>query len=144
MSKRYYAIFSLFSNKNKAGIVTPKRPMNLNLWTLKFPPMAIVSIFHRISGVIIFLLLPFMLYLLQLSLKSSASFDDCLMMLSMIEYKFLVWVFLAAFFYHLIAGIRHLMMDLGFGESLNAGRISAILVMLLGVVMTILVGVWLW
>jgi len=124
--------------------VTPKRPMNLNLWTLKFPPMAIVSIFHRISGVIIFLLLPFMLYLLQLSLKSSASFDDCLMMLSMIEYKFLVWVFLAAFFYHLIAGIRHLMMDLGFGESLNAGRISAILVMLLGVVMTILVGVWLW
>ncbi|MBA2657566.1 MAG: succinate dehydrogenase, cytochrome b556 subunit [Tatlockia sp.] len=121
-----------------------KRPINLDLVTMKFPPMAIASLLHRISGLLLFILLPFMLYLLSLSLKSLESFTELQLLLTSPFYKLALWVFSAAVIYHLLAGIRHMIMDLGYGESLNAGRQTAIFVISLSIIITIFLGIWLW
>ena len=55
-----------------------------------------------------------------------------------------VFAFGAAWIYHLLAGIRHLLMDMGIGESLVAARRGAVLMMLLSSFFIILLGLWLW
>lgn len=125
-------------------MVTDKRPINLDLKSLRFPPMAIVSILHRISGVVLFLFLPFMLCYLGTSLQSSEAFDVVKADLSHPLGKILMFVFLAAWIYHVIAGIRHMLMDLGVGESLAAGRWSAVLVLSVAVLSILSLGAWLW
>lgn len=124
--------------------VSDQRPINLDLSSLKFPPMAIVSILHRISGVVLFLLLPVMLYLFQLSLESPASFAYFQNLLMAPLWKGAIWVFLVAWCFHLLAGIRHLCMDMGWGEHVATGRVSAVVVILLGIVSAIGMGIWLW
>lgn len=121
-----------------------QRPINLNLRTLKFPPMAIVSILHRLSGVLIAFLIPVLLYLLDVSLRSADTFNELAACLASPWAKFFIWVFGAFFLYHLLAGMRHLMMDLGFWESLVAGRRSAIGVLSITALVIILVGMGLW
>ncbi|AUH71681.1 succinate dehydrogenase, cytochrome b556 subunit [Legionella sainthelensi] len=121
-----------------------KRPVNLDLVSLKYPPMAIASILHRISGVVLFLLLPIMLFILGQSVQSEETFLHVKNLLSQSCYKMVVWAFGTAMIYHLLAGIRHLLMDIGFGEHLNAGRNSAILVIALTVILTIFLGIWIW
>ena len=121
-----------------------KRPVNLDLGSLKFPPMAIVSILHRISGVILFLLMPLMLYILKLSLSTPESFNQLQIWVQCFYLKFFLWVFSAALVYHLIAGIRHIFMDFGLGEELNDGRKSSVFVLILASILTILLGIWIW
>ncbi|RUR00061.1 succinate dehydrogenase, cytochrome b556 subunit [Legionella septentrionalis] len=121
-----------------------KRPVNLDLTSLKYPPMAIVSILHRISGLILFILLPVMLYLLGMSLRSTASFQLLQNLLVHPFYKLMLWGFSAALGYHLLAGIRHLALDMGWGEGLCAGRRSAVTVIVLAVILTIALGIWIW
>lgn len=120
------------------------RPVYLNLWRIKFPMPAIVSILHRISGVVIFLGLPFLLYLLNKSLISQESFDHLAKQMSNPGMKWLLWIILSAFVGHFLAGIRHLVMDTGFGESLRGGRISAFLVFILSLMIIIGLGIWIW
>ena len=124
--------------------VNRQRPVNLDLGTLTFPPMAIASILHRISGIVLFLLLPAMLYFLSLSLRDNASFMHLQVLLGSPFYKCVLWAFCGAWWYHVLAGFRHMLMDCGFGESLDAGKLGAILVIALGVVGVIVLGVWLW
>lgn len=121
-----------------------KRPVNLDLGTLKFPVMAIASILHRISGMVLFLLLPLMLYFLQLSLPSPQSFADLQVLLASPLIKILLWGFCSALIYHLLAGIRHLLMDLGLGEHLPAGRNSAAVMIGCSVILIIFLGLWIW
>ena len=121
-----------------------QRPINLDLSSLKHPPMAIASILHRISGIVLFLLLPFMLYVLDQSLQTVVSFDMLHTTLANPYYKLLLWVFSAALVYHMLAGIRHVCMDMGFGENVSAGRRSAIIVILLAIILTIILGVCIW
>lgn len=103
------------------------RPVNLSLAqvlavNLK-SPVAIASILHRVSGVVVFLLIPVLLYVLQGSLASPESFDN-------IKHNVvggfigggLVYIALAGLLFHLVAGIKHLIMDCGVGESLEGGR----------------------
>lgn len=120
------------------------RPINLALSSLKFPPMAIASILHRLSGILIFILLPGAIYLLGHSLHSQENFSQVVMMMNSPFIKLLVWAFLSALTYHLVAGIRHVIMDLGFGESLSAGRNSARLVIFLSIILIISLGIWIW
>lgn len=119
-----------------------KRPVNLDLTSLVFPPMAIASILHRISGVAMFFLLPFMLYLLGSSLSSAESFAETQTLLATGTWKLIVWSFSVAFIYHLLAGIRHMLMDMGFGEHLPAGRYTAIAVIVLAAILAIILGMW--
>lgn len=118
--------------------------MNLALTTLKFPAMAIVSILHRLSGVLLFLLMPVMLYFLSLSLDNIQSFAQLQTMFAKPYVKILLFAFASAWVLHLIAGIRHLLMDLGWGEQVASGRKSAIFSMGLAALGIILLGVWLW
>lgn len=122
-----------------------QRPVNLDLTSLKFPPMAIASILHRISGLVLFILLPVMLCVLKCSLSSPESYAHTHELLkSHVLFKLMVWAFASAWVYHLIAGVRHLIMDAGFGETLNMGRLTSVLVIALGAFGVILVGVALW
>lgn len=123
--------------------MTNKRPVNLNLFTIAFPLPAIVSILHRISGVILFLLIPLLLVLLTRSLDAHG-FHQIGVFFAHPVVKFCVWGLLLALFYHLIAGIRHLLMDCHCGDSLQGGRLGAKLVLLATFIVAILLGIWLW
>ena len=59
-------------------------------------------------------------------------------------YKIVLWAFSAALLYHVFAGMRHILMDVGVGEDLGVGRRSAIVVIALAVIMTIFLGIWIW
>jgi len=137
------ALFKHFLMRKKL-IVNKKRPVNLELSSIKFPPMAIASLLHRISGIALFLLLPMMLFLLNKSLRSEPFFLETKILLTNPYYKLAVWAFSAVLIYHVIAGIRHLLMDMGFGEHLETGRRSAILVIVLSTILTIFLGIWIW
>lgn len=121
-----------------------KKPIHLNLFQIHFPAPAIVSILHRISGVILFLMLPLLLCLLSSSLNSENSFNAIHTSLMHPIFKFFVWVMLSALFYHLVAGIRHLLMDIGIGESLKGGTFGAYVVFAISAVGIIFLGIWLW
>jgi succinate dehydrogenase / fumarate reductase, cytochrome b subunit len=124
--------------------VKHQRPVNLNLFTIRFPIAAIVSILHRISGVILFLLIPIMLWGLSLSLASPDSFDSLHQFLTHPIMKFIIWASMSALIYHLVAGIRHLLMDLQVGVELKSGRISATLTLLISVLLIVMAGIWIW
>lgn len=121
-----------------------KRPVNLNLFTIRFPIPAIASILHRISGVILFLFIPFILWGLSSSLASQQDFDDVHQFFTSAWVKFIIWGVLSALVFHLIAGIRHILMDMGIGEELKSGKLGAQITIGISVVFIILVGIWLW
>lgn len=118
-----------------------KRPINLDLTSLHYPPMAIVSILHRISGVVLFILSPLLMFYLYKSLNTEGAFDA---LKANLFTKFALFCFLSALIFHLIAGIRHLIMDMGFGESLKSGRTTAWLVIVLFLLFLPLAGVVVW
>ncbi|QTS83690.1 succinate dehydrogenase, cytochrome b556 subunit [Coxiella endosymbiont of Amblyomma nuttalli] len=121
------------------------RPVNLDLTKVHFPPAAIVSICHRISGVLLFLFLPLMFYLLRQVMLSQATFFHVQQLINDNQWlKVAVWLMLVSIIFHLLAGIRHLMMDLGFLESVREGRISAYIVFVLLLISIILTGIWIW
>lgn len=92
----------------------------------------------------IFLGVGLLLYLLDLSLQSQAGFDQAQAMLNNFIVKLVAWVVVAAVLYHLIAGIKHLLMDLGIGETKQGARTGALIVMSLSGIATIIAGIWLW
>lgn len=124
--------------------VKDKRPKNLDLTTIKFPVPAIASISHRISGVALFFALPFMLWALDRSLASPEDFADVQAIMATWPAKAITTAILAALLFHLVAGIRHLLMDMGIGESLEGGRRGAFAVFAVSVVLILLAGVWVW
>ncbi len=121
------------------------RPIHLNLFQIKFPVTAIISILHRISGFILFFCIPLLLWALDCSLSSAQGFD-CIqsIIVGNMAGKIITWLVLAMLCYHLLAGIRHLLMDWGCFETLRGGKISSWVVIVLAVILIILLGVWLW
>lgn len=108
-----------------------RRPKNLNLLTIRFPLNAVVSIQHRISGAILFLLLPGMLWGLQASLAGEAQYQAVLGIAHHWLFKlFLIWV-AWGFFHHFYAGVRHLVQDARGTGGLQTARISSRLVLML-------------
>lgn len=123
--------------------MTSQRPVYLNLLQIRLPCPGLVSILHRASGVIVFLLLPVLLCLLSASLNE-ASFSQIQTYSAKLGLRFLLWLVLSALAYHLVAGVRHLLMDIGIGESLRTGRFSACLTLVIATVFVVLLGIWLW
>lgn len=121
----------------------PTRPVYLNLLQIRQPLTAIASILHRLSGVILFLLLPLLLALLSHSLASEDSFNNLQQSIHPLT-RFFIWVVLSALLYHFIAGIRHLIMDAGIGESLQGGKLTAGITIAISIIGMIILGVWLW
>ena len=120
------------------------RPVNLDLTRMKFPPMAIVSIMHRISGVLLFLFLPFLLYFWHVALQNAASFAHIHVLLATPMMTVFLWLFVAAVGFHLMAGIRHMVMDFSICDSVCAARFTAWLLIVLEIALIALIGVWLW
>ncbi len=121
------------------------RPVNINPFTMRFPVTAIVSILHRISGVLIFLALPLILYTAGLAAVSEEGFN--LVMFSIREFvldKLVCWAVLAVIGFHVFAGVRHLIMDMGYFEECKAARVSAYLVFILTAAWVIILGVKIW
>ena len=123
--------------------MNPTRPKNLNLFTIKQPIPAIVSILHRISGFILLLLLPFLIWGLSVTLTEQG-FNAFQAWRTHPLISLLFWLLFAPFIFHLIAGIRHLFMDVQVGVSLRGGRVSAALTLLITTILVILAGIWLW
>jgi succinate dehydrogenase / fumarate reductase cytochrome b subunit len=99
-----------------------------------------VSILHRISGAVLFLMLPFLLYLLDQSLASELSYQKFQALTSHFLVKIICLGLIWSFLHHFCAGIRYLLLDLEIGVEKNEANRSAIFVFVLGVVLTAIVG----
>lgn len=125
--------------------VKKQRPVNLDLQTIQFPVTAIASILHRVSGVITFVAVGILLWLLGISLCSQEGFLQAAAIMNSFFVKFIFWGILTALAYHICGGIRHLLMDFGcIEENLATGIRSAQVAFVLTVVLSILAGVLLW
>ncbi|MFV3332289.1 succinate dehydrogenase, cytochrome b556 subunit [Pseudomonas sp. NY15437] len=124
--------------------VNSKRPVNLDLRTIQLPITAYTSILHRISGVILFVGIAVLLFALDRSLASEDSFEQVKACLTHPLVKLVIWGLLSALLYHLVAGIRHLIMDAGIGETLEGGKRGSKIVIAVAVVLIVLAGVWVW
>ncbi|MBL4606636.1 MAG: succinate dehydrogenase, cytochrome b556 subunit [Pseudomonadales bacterium] len=120
------------------------RPVNLDLKTIKLPLPAVVSILHRASGVVIFFSIPILLGILSCSLESESSFNELKDILGGFFVTLVIWGVVGALLYHLIAGVKHLVMDFGIGETLEGGLKGAKITIFLAALSIIFVGVWLW
>lgn len=85
----------------------------MDLSTIRFPLTAIASILHRVSGVITFVSIGILLWLLGLSLSSPEGFLQASAVMDSFIAKFIMWGILTALAYHIAGGIRHMMMDFG-------------------------------
>ncbi|WP_039914126.1 succinate dehydrogenase, cytochrome b556 subunit [Cellvibrio mixtus] len=121
-----------------------KRPVNLDISTIKLPITAYVSILHRVSGVFLFAGVAFLLWMLDASLDSQEGFNSIRDLGANPICQAILWVVLAALAYHTAMGIRHLIMDFGVGESLKGGKTGAWLALSVAVVLIVLAGVWVW
>ena len=117
------------------------RPVNLDITTVRMPFTAVLSILHRITGIIIFLAVPFLIWLLQESLSSPIGYAKVDEILSGGFYRFAFFGVLWAFAYHIMAGIKHLLMDLGHGETIEGAKISSILLVIGNILVLIFLGV---
>ncbi len=121
-----------------------QRPVNLDLTTISLPAAGLSSILHRVSGVIMLISIGLLVWALATSLQSAEGFAMVHDLFTSFIAKFIAWGTLTALGYHLLAGVRHMCMDMGYFEELNSGRISAQIVFVLAIVLSVLAGVWLW
>jgi succinate dehydrogenase / fumarate reductase, cytochrome b subunit len=124
--------------------VNKKRPVNLDLSTIKLPITGFASFFHRVSGILLFAGMAFLLWMLDSSLDSQESFAAVRDMSSNPICKFVLFVVLAGLAYHMVMGIRHLIMDFGVGESLKGGQLGAKIAFVIAFASIALIGVWVW
>ena len=107
---------------------TDHRPVYIDLRKINLPVSALISITHRLSGMYVFFItLPLMLALIYFSTESEDSFNDLSLFLK--NYKFILALIVLSFsilWYHILSGLRHLIMDAHIGESLLASKYSAI------------------
>lgn len=109
------------------------------------PVTAIVSILHRVTGIILFIGLVFLFYAFDQSLSSQEGFDQVKDTLeNNFLAKFVVWGVVSALMYHFVAGVKHLFMDMGHFEELESGRMAAKANLVIAAVLILLVGVWVW
>lgn len=127
-----------------SSTVAKKRPKHLNLMVIRLPIAGIVSIMHRVSGAVLFLALPLLLWLLQQSLQSGQTFMEFQAVTQNPLVKLLLLALLWGYLHHLCAGVRHLLLDLHIGASLEASRLSSIVALVTAIVLTLIVGVKTW
>ena len=105
--------------------MTVKRPVYLNLFKIRLPITGMVSIAHRVSGFLLFLSIPFSIYLLDLSVTSSRGYEQSVRLLQQpviqILLLFLVWALL----HHLLAGVRYLLLDFDIAIDKAASKMTA-------------------
>ena len=117
---------------------TDHRPVYIDLRKINLPVSALISITHRLSGMYVFFItLPLMLALIYFSTESEDSFNDLSLFLK--DYKFILGLIVLSFcilWYHILSGVRHLIMDAHIGESLLASKYSATFTISLWIITT--------
>lgn len=130
---------------SKKPIKAAKRPVNLDLGTIKQPLPALVSITHRVTGVMLFIGLIFALWAFDVSLSSQQGFDSVRHALEHNFFaKLVAWGLLSALAWHFVAGIRHLAMDLHYADDREGGMRTSKIVVVVSAVLIVLAGVWVW
>jgi succinate dehydrogenase / fumarate reductase cytochrome b subunit len=123
--------------------VKTKRPVNLDIGSIKLPITSYVSILHRVSGVVLFFSVAVLLCVFDASLESEQSFQSLKDFFSSPVAQLIIWACLAALTYHFVAGIRHLIMDFGVGEdSYESGRNSAWAVAAIAIILIASISGW--
>ena len=121
-----------------------KRPKHLALHQIKLPLPGIVSILHRVSGLLLFIALPLLLLMLQYSLASIETYTQLMDALANPLLKLMLLGLLWAFMHHFCAGLRYLAIDAHLVRDLAQARNSSKVVMVVSLALTIFVGVKLW
>ena len=111
---------------------------------MRLPLTAWISIAHRASGVFLFAGMAVLIWALDASLSSPESFAELQDCLASPIAKLVIWAVVAGLIYHSVAGVKHLIMDFGVGETMEAGTRSAKAVVIVSVVLILLAGVWIW
>jgi succinate dehydrogenase / fumarate reductase, cytochrome b subunit len=121
-----------------------QRPKHLALHQIKLPLSGIVSILHRISGLLLFFSLPLLLLMLQYSLTSIETYTQLMSVLANPLSKLMLLGLVWAFLHHFCAGLRYLAIDLHLVHDLAQARNSSKAVMAVSLALTIFLGVKLW
>lgn len=125
--------------------VVKPRPVYLNLFHIRQPVPAVVSILHRISGALLFVAaIPLLLWIVQGALASPEGWERMRAALSNPFAKIVLVVLAWAYFHHLFAGIRHVVLDLHVGMTLPPARRSAAIALVLALVLALGVAIKLW
>jgi|TARA_B110000908_G_scaffold73140_1_gene88235 succinate dehydrogenase / fumarate reductase cytochrome b subunit len=125
--------------------VSDKRPVNLDLGTFNHPLVSVISICHRISGVVLFVGLVFLFNIFDSSLSSASEFASAQALLQDNFFaKFVTWGLLSSLGFHFSAGMKHLVMDFGHGEEIDSANRAAKFVIALTALLSVLAGVWVW
>ncbi len=111
---------------------------------MRLPITAWASITHRASGVFLFAGMALLIWALDASLKSPESFAALKECLASPLAKLAIWAVLSGLIYHSLAGIKHLIMDFGIGETMEGGILGARIVIALSIVLILAAGVWIW
>ncbi len=117
-----------------------KRPVFLNLLQIKLPAVALLSVAHRATGIVMFLLIPFCIYLLEMSVSDETGFHQVLAMIDSLPFQLLLFLMLWILLHHLLAGIRYLLIDMDLGVDRVVARRSAWLVIVSGFASASLLG----
>jgi len=120
------------------------RPKHLALHKIKLPLPGVVSILHRISGAVLFVALPLLLFILDQSLRSIETYTNLTEVLSHPILKLTLLGLMWAFLHHFCAGLRYLAIDLHLVSHISAARTSSKWVMLMSLSLTTVLGVKLW
>ncbi|MGI9025989.1 MAG: succinate dehydrogenase, cytochrome b556 subunit [Burkholderiaceae bacterium] len=115
-----------------------RRPVFFNLAQIQMPVGALTSITHRITGILLAIGIPFTVYLLDLSLQGQQSYAWVISLFGQWYFKVAAIVFIWALAHHLLAGVRHLLSDIDIGSLLLAGRRSAWIVNIAGLIVALL------
>ena len=125
--------------------IVKSRPVYLNLFAIRQPLPAIASILHRISGALLFAVgIPLLLWFVQRSLTSPEGFAAVTKPLATPFGKLVLLVLAWSYLFHLLAGLRHLALDLHIGIRLAPARSSAAIALVLSILLTLIVAVRLW
>ncbi|MEJ2316353.1 MAG: succinate dehydrogenase, cytochrome b556 subunit [Gammaproteobacteria bacterium] len=116
---------------------TAKRPRFLDLTKIRLPLPGIVSILHRISGVLMILAIPVCIWLLELAVTDQAAFSQAAAVANSLLFKLAAAVILWSLCHHLVAGIRYLLLDIDVWIERKQARQSAVGVFIVSIAMTI-------
>ncbi len=123
---------------------TNKRPLkNLYLPGIQLPVGGVVSILHRLSGILWVVSLPLMLWFLQQSLTDDSSYQRVSALFATLPIRLLSLILVMIVTHHLVAGVRHLLQDVEIGVTREGGSRGAWIVMLTVAVASSVAGVWL-
>jgi succinate dehydrogenase cytochrome b subunit len=121
------------------------RPVFLNLAQIRLPISAMISIAHRIAGIVLFISIPFAIYLLDLSLTSQIGYNHVEGLLGRIPIKLMLVLIFWALGHHVFAGVRVLLIDLGIGVEREESKRTAWVVAVGSIaILFMIAGILLW